>query len=133
MLFDKVVGGGDETDAGVFANVTLQTQHPDKRVLIQKASNHGELIRIVSILLAKISGSVVAGQDQSKRISSAFARQLHGNIGIDNGARMDRLQRSLKNVQAFQKERALFLEEDREALIGSDNGLICFHLSEVGV
>src|ERR1051325_8093535 len=46
---------------------------------------------------------------------------------------MHRLQRRLKNIDAFEKERPLLFKEDWKALIRGDDGLIGFDLSKVGI
>ena len=46
---------------------------------------------------------------------------------------MHGLNRRLKNIDAFQKERPLLFKENWETLISGDNGLVGFHLSKIGI
>jgi hypothetical protein len=63
----------------------------------------------------------------------SFAGRLHRHIRIDDRARVNRGDRCLKNVDAFEKERTLLRKEDRETLVGCDDKLIGFDLCKVGI
>src|SRR5439155_11438512 len=104
-------------------------QHRDVSILSNKARVHW-----ISLLLGgEISWCVIAGDHKSECVATAFAGQLRRRVWIDNRSRVHRLQRCLENVDAFKKEWALFFKENRKALIGGNNGLVRFHLSEVRV
>jgi len=66
-------------------------------------------------------------------VSAPLAGELSGKVGINNRASVHDLDRGLKNVYAFEKERPLLFVENRKALICSHHKLIGFDLREVGV
>ena len=129
VLLDEVVAGRDEADVRLLAYVVLQAQDADVGVLVEEA----EVIRIEPFVTAKVTRPVVGSEEQAEGVAAALARQLDRELGVDNGARVHRRQRRLKNVDTFEEERALLLEEDREALVRGDNRLIGLDLREVGV
>ena len=62
-----------------------------------------------------------------------LAGQLDGVIGVDDGPGVNDVDRRLERVDAFQKERAFLVIEDREPLIDGQHELIGFDLREIRV
>src|ERR1044071_981884 len=59
MLFNEVVGRGDQPDAVLLADITLETQHADVCILVQKSFDVGQNFGVGALLIAKVTGSVV--------------------------------------------------------------------------
>src|SRR6185369_7461253 len=62
-----------------------------------------------------------------------LTRSLHRHIGIDDRACMNRGDRRLKDIDAFEEERTLLRKEDRKTLVCCYDELICFHLREIRI
>src|SRR5262249_32743812 len=58
---------------------------------------------------------------------------FHGEIRIDDGARMHGRNLRIENVDAFEEERTLFWKEDRKALVRRNDKLVGFNLRKVGI
>src|SRR5205085_7181664 len=115
------------------AHVAFEAQHADGRVLVEEWRDVGARLWVGALFFGEVTRRIVRGQQQAEGIAPGLAGQLDGVIGIDDRARVDGLNRRLKEVYAFEEERALFGEEDREALVGRDHWLIGFDLREVRV
>src|SRR6185295_9281926 len=102
----------------------------DARIEQTAIKTHVECAAIVG---AQISRAVVARDHQTKRVLPSLTRGLHGEIGIDNRARVHGRDRRLKNLDAFEKERSFLREEDRETLVCGDYELIRLYLREVRI
>ena len=72
----------------------------------------------------KFPGTVVRSQQQAKRVAIDFAGELHGEIRIDDRARVHGRDLRVEDVDAFEEERSLLCKEDREALVRSDDQLV---------
>src|SRR2546425_12127436 len=130
MFFDEVVAGGEQTEVRIlFSNITFQTQHCNVSVLPEKARVHW----IGLLFGGEISRRVVAGDEKPECIAPALAGKFRGPVGIYDRPRVHCAHWSLKNVNAFEKERTLFLKEDRETLIRGNYRLIGFDLREIGI
>src|ERR1051325_5408075 len=134
----------DHAERVFLADVAFESQHADVSVLIDEAlvvANSPGIeetlldtgVQVAAIVGAEISWSIVAGHHQSKRVTAQLSRRLHGDVGIDDGARVYGSDWRLKNVDAFEKEWPLLGEEDRETLVRRDDQLICFDLREIGI
>ena len=130
VLLDEVVGGGDHAD-GVFARsqIVLQSEHADVSLLVEE----GRVIEVEAFIADKVARPLVARRHEAESIAAKFAGELDGHFRVDDGARMHDRERRLKNVYAFEEERAFLWKEDWKALISRDDCLIRFDLREVWI
>ena len=94
---------------------------PTDAFLSTKRLNAGKDVRIRAIVFAEVSRSVVGSEQQAECVSIHFAGEFHGVVGIDDRACVDRGDLRVEDVDAFEKERPLLFEEDRKALVCSDD------------
>ena len=90
-------------------------------------------VQRAAIVCTQVSWSIVTRDHQTKRVAPFLTGRLNCQIRIDNRARVHGRDRSLKNIDAFEKERSLLRKEDRKALISGYDELIGFDLREVGI
>ena len=89
--------------------------------------------KFAALVFRVIAGSVVRRSEKSERGFSHFARQFYCCIRINYRPRIKRLERGFKNIFAFEKERTLFLKEDRKTLICRDDRSVGLDLGIVGI
>ena len=73
VLLDKVVARHQKADVGLLADVALQTKNADVRILIDEARNPRQRDGVLSFFFTEVAGRVVACQENSESILSAFA------------------------------------------------------------
>ena len=129
FVWRETVAGGDESDAGVRADITLQPEDGDGGVAVEEVKVGG----VHTLVACEVARPVVGGEHEAEAVPAPLAGELGGDVGVNDGARVQDGQRRLKDVYAFEEEGALFGEEDGESLIRGDDELVGLDLREVGV
>src|SRR6185369_332368 len=144
MFVDEVVTRGDHAERVFLADVAFESQHTDVSVLIEEtfvltidarieSATFDTAIQRAAIVGAQVPWSIVARDHQSERVATFLTRSLHRHIGIDDRACMNRGDRRLKDIDAFEEERTLLRKEDRKTLVCCYDELIRFHLREIRI
>src|SRR6266536_1327612 len=129
MLLDEIVSGGNHANRILFANVTLEAQHTDLRVLVQEA----EVVGIQTLITDKGAGTVVAGHHEAEGVSALLAGKFHRHVRIDDCAGVYSGDRRTEDVYALQEEGSFLCEENRKSLVCRNHDLICFNLREIRI
>ena len=149
MAFGKIIGRRKKTEIMLSADVAFEPENSDVGVFVSitvkvPASRRKNVIRIIKpflpaieqflpFVLRIISRRIVRRIQNSESVFAASAGQFGGDVGVNDGARVDEIQTALKNVYSFEKERTFFLKEDRETHIGGRNRRVGFDLCEIGI
>jgi hypothetical protein len=121
-----------------FSDATLGVQDADTRLVEQVAgdaqnADAGVAPRHGASGIGELAGGLVVDGESADRPGTHLAREPRPQRRIGDAAREDEVQRRLELPRVLQEEGALLGEEDLEALVRGDLGLVGLHLSEVGV
>ena len=119
MIDESSIRAEEPNERIFLTDVVFQAQHANRRILPNQAR-----IRRQSFFRTKVAGTVVRSDQQTKRVAIDFARELHGEIRIDDCSGVHRRDCSVEDVDTFQEERAFLGKENRKALVRGDDQLV---------
>src|SRR5207248_3244073 len=148
----KLVDRAEEAYEVLLAHVALEAEDADRRVLVEhteeRAALRDERVALllvadagevgggpyeVAVVVREVAGRVVGGVEDAVCVSPALARELQGEVGVNDCARVDGGDERAEDVNAFEEEGALLLEKDGEALVRRVDGRVGLDLREVRV
>ena len=133
-LVGEVVGRREEADEILPAHVALEAKDADGRILADDAvARRRERFGVEPLLVCEVARRIVRREEEAVGVAAPLASELSGDVGVNDRARVDGGDERAEDVYAFEEERSLLFEEDREALVRRVDGRVGLDLCEVGV
>src|SRR5215218_6606172 len=99
MPLNEAIRRGDQPEVRLCSDITLETQDSHVSILVEER----KVSETQTLVSSEVSGSIIACQQQTERITSYFTAQLDRIIWINDGSRMHGLKRCLEDVDTFQE------------------------------